>query len=225
MTAVRFDWQRVARTGVAEAVLAQGKTLAQIQIILDEAQSLDRSLLLTRLQPEMAAQICVRPAQAFDYDDLSRTAIINRGLPKARASNALIVTAGTSDLSVATEAQRTLMFHGLDVPLLADCGVAGLWRLIEHTSQLSKAPAIIAVAGMEGALFPVIAGLTKGVVIAVPTSVGYGVARGGDVALKTALATCAPGVVTVNIDNGFGAASALLKILAASVDANNEISA
>ena len=127
----------------------------------------------------------------------------------------MIVTGGTSDLRVAREAQRTLLFHGLDVAVLADCGVAGLWRLTEHADRLRAAPAIIAVAGMEGALFPVLAGLTRGLVIAVPTSVGYGVATDGRAALSTALATCAPGVVAVNVDNGFGAASALLKILRA----------
>ena len=94
-----------------------------------------------------------------------------------------------------------------------DCGVAGLWRLTDKLSELRKAPVIIAVAGMEGALFPVLAGMVPGLIIAVPGSTGYGVAEGGRAALSSALSSCAPGVVVVNVDNGFGAACALLKII------------
>ena len=213
MNEIRFDWPRLARTGVAEAVLADGKTLEHLRAILDEAGAGKRSVLMTRLDADAAEALAGEHASRFDYDARSRTAVFDHGLPPPAPSDALIVTAGTSDLPVAMEAQRTLAFHGLDVPVLADCGVAGLWRLREHAERLERAPAIIAVAGMEGALFPVIAGMTHGIVIALPTSIGYGVAEGGTVALSTALATCAPGVVTVNIDNGFGAASAMIKIL------------
>ncbi|MCB9946241.1 MAG: nickel pincer cofactor biosynthesis protein LarB [Rhodospirillaceae bacterium] len=213
MTDLRFDWARRDRTGVAEAVLAEGKSGAQIRQAIVGAQTRQSSLLLTRLAAAPGEELAAEIGTAFDYDAVSRTAILDHGLLPTTPCDALIVTGGSSDLPVAREAQRTLRFHGLDVGLLADCGVAGLWRLTDHADRLRAAPAIIAVAGMEGALFPVVAGLTPALVIAVPSSVGYGVAVGGRAALSTALATCAPGVVTVNIDNGFGAACALIKIL------------
>ena len=126
-----------------------------------------------------------------------------------------IVAAGTSDLPVAREAARTLEFSGHRAEIVADVGVAGLWRLTDRLDQLRRCRVLIAVAGMEGALFSVLAGLVPAPVIAVPTSVGYGVATGGKAALFAALASCAPGLVVVNIDNGFGAAVAALKILRA----------
>ena len=109
----------------------------------------------------------------------------------------------------------TLEFNGILAPAFVDVGVAGLWRLTDAAEQLQDRRVVIAVAGFEGALFSVLAGLIPAPVIAVPTSVGTGVAEGGKAALSTALATCAPGVMTVNIDNGFGAAAAAIKILTA----------
>ncbi len=215
MSGLRFDWERAGRTGVAEAVLAAGKSDAQVRAVIAEAQASQRSLLITRLAPGLGAELAAELGEAFDHDPQSRTAILDNGLPAPAPSDALIVTGGNSDLPVAEEARRTLAFHGHDVELLADCGVAGLWRLTDHAERLRAAPAIIAVAGMEVALFPVLAGLTPALVIAVPAAVGYGVAEGGKAALSTALATCAPGVVTVNIDNGFGAACAMIKVLGA----------
>ena len=158
-------------------------------------------------------QACTGVFDNLEPDEQSGTAILNNGLVAPVMSDCLIVTAGSSDMKVATEARQTLRFNGLDVPVIADCGVAGLWRLTDKLDRLQAAPVIIAVAGMEGALFPVLAGLVKSVVIAVPTSNGYGVASGGRAALGSALATCSPGVVTVNIDNGFGAACALIKMI------------
>ena len=124
-----------------------------------------------------------------------------------------IVTAGTSDLGVAGEAARTLAFHGYAAPIIADVGVAGLWRLLERLEEIRRLRVIIAVAGMEGALFSVLAGLVAAPVIALPSSVGYGVATGGRVALEAALASCAPGLTVVNIDNGFGAACAAIGMM------------
>jgi hypothetical protein len=124
-----------------------------------------------------------------------------------------VVCAGTSDLPVAREAARTLHFAGYDAPVIADVGVAGLWRLMQRIDEIRSFEVVIAVAGMEGALFSVLAGLVDAPVIAVPTSVGYGVAHGGHAALHSALASCATGIVAVNIDNGFGAAGAALRLL------------
>ena len=124
-----------------------------------------------------------------------------------------IVAAGTSDLPIAAEAARTLAFLGFDAPVIADVGVAGLWRLMRRLDEIRAHRVVIAVAGMEGALFSVLAGLIDAPVIAVPASVGYGVSAGGMAALHSALASCAPGVLTVNIDNGFGAAVAAVKMV------------
>ena len=214
MSDVQFDWQRGDRCGgVAEAVLCEGKSTAQINEIIAQANQQSVSLLLTRLGEQPARSLTTNTTHPLHYDATSRTAILDNGLPEPKPSDALIVTAGSSDMPVALEAQRTLRFHGQHVAIIPDCGVAGLWRLTEKLDRLRRAPVIIAVAGMEGALFPVLGGIVPGIVIAVPGSTGYGVATGGATALNTALASCAPGVVTVNVDNGFGAAGAMLKIL------------
>ena len=114
---------------------------------------------------------------------------------------------------VAQEAARTLAFHGYAAPVIADVGVAGLWRIMAQRPALQAARVLIVAAGMEGALFSVVAGLVAAPVIALPTAVGYGVSEGGRAALRSALASCAPGVLTVNIGNGFGAAAAAIKML------------
>jgi NCAIR mutase (PurE)-related protein len=127
-----------------------------------------------------------------------------------------IVAGGTSDAAVAREAARTLAFEGEEATLVLDVGVAGLWRLTERLDAIRTHRVIIAVAGMEGAIFSVLTGLVAAPVLAVPVSVGYGVGAGGQVALNAALASCASGLSVLNIDNGFGAAHAALRILNAS---------
>ena len=211
MSDIRLDWAREARTGVVEAIWCASKSDHQISDILREADQLQKSLLLTRLAPEMRERL----GHTLDYDPVSRTAILDHGLPALVDRGVAIVAAGTSDATVAHEARRTLEFHGIAAPTHVDVGVAGLWRLTDLADQLKDSRVIIAVAGFEGAIFSVLAGLIAAPVIAVPTSVGTGVAEGGRAALSTALATCAPGVLTVNIDNGFGAAAAVCKILLA----------
>ncbi len=206
-----FDFQRQARIGLAEAVLCAGKTPAQIDAIIATAMGNEKRLLLTRLADEVARQLDA----PMDYDPLSRTGIVGEADPPAGPAAVAVVTAGTSDLPVAREAVRTLGFYGRAVTEISDVGVAGLWRLLAREEDLRRHACVIAVAGMEGALFSVVAGLVPGLVIAVPTSTGYGVARGGETALHAALTSCAPGVVAVNIDNGYGAASAALRFLAA----------
>ncbi|MEM1161216.1 MAG: nickel pincer cofactor biosynthesis protein LarB [Pseudomonadota bacterium] len=211
MTDIRLDWAREARTGVPEAIYCASKTTDQIDRILAEADERQASLLLTRLSPEAHGALIALPA--LDYDPLSRTAILDHGLPAQQDLGAAVVAAGTSDAAVAREAERTLTFAGLRAPTHIDVGVAGLWRTTDAAAALQDRRVIIACAGFEAALFSVLAGLVPAVVIAVPTSVGTGVAEGGKAALSSALASCAPGVVTVNIDNGFGAACAAIKFL------------
>ena len=170
-------------------------------------------MMFTRLWPEMFAVLPADLRQILDYDSLSGTAFLGLADPAPKMIDGIgIVAAGTSDLPVAREAARTLTFHGYAAPLTADVGVAGLWRLTGQLEALRRHRLIIAVAGMEGALFPVLAGLVEAPIIAVASAVGYGVAAGGRVALDAALASCAPGVLAVNINNGFGAAAAAVKI-------------
>jgi NCAIR mutase (PurE)-related protein len=213
MTEFRVDWQRAGRTGTSEAVLCDPKSAAQIDAILAHAAELGQRLLLTRLGARKFSRLSAPMRSALDYDAGARTAILG-GLPAARGTGRVaIVCGGTSDLPVAREAERTLAFEGEAATLLADVGVAGLWRLMEHVDDIRRHRVVIAVAGMEGALFSVLAGLVPCAMIAVPTSVGYGVAEGGRTALHAALASCASGLAVVNIDNGFGAAHAALRIL------------
>lgn len=211
MTEIRLDWAREARTGVPEAVFCAGKSVDQIDTILEQAEERGASLLLTRLSAECHGALIKRPT--LDYDPKSATAILDHGLPAEVDLGAAIVAAGTSDVPMAREAARTLRFAGVAAPMHVDVGVAGLWRTTDAAATLQDRRVVIACAGFEAALFSVLAGLIPAPVIAVPTSVGTGVAEGGRAALSSALASCAPGVLTVNIDNGFGAACAAIKIL------------
>ena len=213
MSELWMDWERERRTGVAEAVFCAGKTPAQIEAAAASAVAEGRRLLMTRLAGDMFASLPAALKEQLDYDLSSATAILGGVSGAEQIAGALIVAAGTSDLGVAREAARTLSFHGFAAPLIADVGVAGLWRLLAKVAELRAAKVIVAVAGMEGALFSVLAGLVEAPVIAVPTSIGYGVAAGGMAALNSALASCATGLVVVNVDNGFGAAAAAIKIL------------
>lgn len=205
-----IDWERERRTGVAEALLCEGKSVAQIEAILSDAH--ERPMLLTRLAESQHRQFGPETQARLDYDTLSRTAF-HGVVPQPTQRGAVVVCAGTSDIPVAREAARTLAFAGWLAPVIADVGVAGLWRLMRRIEEIRSCDVVIAVAGMEGALFSVLSGLVASPVIAVPSSVGYGVAREGRVALGSALASCASGLTVVNVDNGFGAAAAALRIL------------
>jgi pyridinium-3,5-biscarboxylic acid mononucleotide synthase len=210
---VTFDFERQRRIGLSEAVLCAGKSPAQIGEIVGLSRARSSPLLLTRLAPEVLAALSAEDQAGLDYDPRSHTAILGPWQAPDGAPQVAVVTAGTSDLQVAREAIRTLAFYDVAAREIADVGVAGLWRILAHEEELRRLPAVIVVAGMEGALFSVVAGLVGGLVVAVPTSTGYGVAEGGRTALHAALASCAPGLVTVNIDNGYGAACAAIRAL------------
>ena len=212
---VVLDTLRAQRIGLPEAVYAAGKSVAQIAAILDGARASGASLLLTRLDEAKATALPPLLRDALDYDAVSRTAVLGGMPPLAGPARVAVVTAGTSDVPVAQEAARTLRFHGADSRRIADVGVAGLWRLLARLEDLRAMPVVIVAAGMDAALPSVVAGLVPGAVIAVPTSVGYGVAAGGHAALHALLTSCAPGLTVVNIDNGYGAACAALRILGA----------
>ncbi len=212
---VQIDFDRPARIGLGEAVLCTGKSPRQIAAALSAARDKAAPVLLTRLAEDAWQALDGDLRQAIDYDADSRTGVFGDWTEPTEEPRAAIVTAGTSDLAVAREAARTLLFHGYASLEIADVGVAGLWRLLAREVELREFPVVIVVAGMDGALFSVLGGLIGGVLIAVPTSTGYGVAGGGRSALESALVSCAPGVVAVNIDNGYGAACAALRVLRA----------
>lgn len=206
-----MDWGRAERVGLPEAVLCSHKSPAQIDAIIAAARIAEGRLLLTRLDAALFERLDPISRTGLDFDAVSRTAILGGEIPAARGAVG-IVAAGTSDFPVAREAARTLAFLGHEAPVICDVGVAGIWRLTARLEELRSFKVVIAVAGMEGALFSVLGGLLSAPIIAVPTSVGYGVGEGGMSALHSALTSCTPGVVVVNIDNGFGAAMAAHKM-------------
>ncbi|MFO1349894.1 MAG: nickel pincer cofactor biosynthesis protein LarB [Gammaproteobacteria bacterium] len=210
---INFDFARRERIGLSEAVYCESKSVEQIAATLAAVVTKGESVLLTRLAASQVENLSPQLRARLDYDSLSRTAIFGDWRAPQSAPQVALVTAGSSDLRVAREAGRTLAFNGINAAEFNDVGVAGLWRLLERAEELRRFPVVIAVAGMEGALFSVIGGLVGGLLIALPTSVGYGVTGGGITALHAALGSCAPGVVTVNIDNGYGAACAALRAL------------
>jgi NCAIR mutase (PurE)-related protein len=189
--------------------------VAQVEAIAADALQSGTRRLFTRLDAMKFEALSLAARKAMDYDHVSRTAVMGEKRRPARAAEVAIVTGGSSDLHASREALRTLEYNGHAGLHIPDVGVAGLWRLLDRIEEIRPMRVVIVVAGMEGALPSVIAGLVPGVVIALPTSVGYGVAEGGTVALHSALASCAPGLLTVNIDNGYGAACAALRALRA----------
>ncbi len=200
----RLDMQRRARTGQGEVIFGQSKTTAQILEIADELRARGENVLATRLSQEAIAALQKNFPEARASEQ-ARLVSIGENPPVSPKSFIAIVSAGTSDLSVAEEARLSAEFFGSRVKTFYDCGVAGLHRLTARIEEIRAAKAIVAVAGMEGALASVVAGLVKTPVIAVPTSVGYGASFGGLAALLAMMNSCANGVSVVNIDNGFGA--------------------
>jgi len=209
----KVDFERGARIGFDEALFCEGKTPDQIAAIVAAVKAKTGRLLLTRLDQSKYEPLAARYGTQLEFDPLSRTAILGQPHRALPTSPVAIVMAGTSDLPVGREAARTLAFAGQTYLEYTDVGVAGLWRLLERIDDIRSSPVVIVVAGMDAALVSVVGGLVSSVVIAVPTSVGYGVARGGATALHAVLASCAPGISAVNIDNGYGAACVALRVL------------
>jgi len=207
------DHHRALRQGAPEVILGAGKTSEQIVGIARELERSGENVLVTRLEPDKAREVCASLPDAR-YVPLARTATLERGpiAPLGKLPVAL-VSAGTSDLPVAEECAETLRMLGVAVERVYDVGVAGLHRLLHKREVFERTSLTIVIAGMEGALPSVVGGLVAGPVIAVPTSVGYGVSLGGLAALAGMLSSCASGVVVCNIDNGFGAAYAAARIL------------
>ena len=200
----KIDFHRAVRQGTGEVIYGAGKTAEQIiGIISSMLQNNQKRILITRLSSEKANEI--KEAFSLEYYPDAKIGIIGGFGEKKSSGTVLVATGGTSDIPVAEEAALTAEFLGNNVIRLYDVGVAGLHRLLSHAEEIMNASVIIAIAGMEGALASVIGGLADCPVIAVPTSVGYGASFEGLSALLSMLNSCASGVCTVNIDNGFGA--------------------
>ncbi len=207
----RVDHHRALRQGRAETVFGPGKTPEQCAAIVADLLAHDATspIILTRATEEQWTAAFARNPGGVR----TGTTLVWRAAPPRDDVRVVVVTAGTSDLPVADEAAATLAAHGIDPERITDVGVAGIHRLLAVADRLIDADAVIVVAGMEGALASVVGGLTGAPVVAVPTSVGYGASLDGVTALLGMLASCASGLTVVGIDNGFGAASAVLRQL------------
>ena len=205
----RVDHHRALRQGFGEAVYGPGKSPEQCAGIVEELLAGGGSpVILTRADDVQAeAAMAVNP-------ECVRTGTTLVWRPRLlRPGRILVLTAGTADLPVATECVATLRAHGFDPTLVSDVGVAGVHRLLATADELAAADAVVVVAGMEGALASLVGGMTPAPVVAVPTSVGYGASLKGVTALLAMLASCASGLTVVGIDNGFGAACAIVRLL------------
>jgi NCAIR mutase (PurE)-related protein len=212
----KIDHHRELRTGQAEAVFGPGKTPEEVR---DAAVALvgraSGAVFVTRAVPEQFAALRAAVPSAV-YHERARLIVAKEATPNGAApGTAAVVSAGTSDAPVAEEAALTLRAMGPGVDRITDVGVAGVHRLLEHRDRIERADVVVVVAGMEGALPSVVAGITSRPVVAVPTSVGYGASFEGLAALLGMLSSCAPGIAVVNIDNGFGAALVAHRILRA----------
>ena len=205
----KVDHHRSLRQGMAEAVYGPGKTPDQCaEIVAELCANGSSPVVLTRVDDaQAAAALALNPGgQRHGSTVVWRPA-------SRRGATVAVVTAGTADLPVADECATILDAHGVDTRRISDVGVAGLHRLLAHLDEIVTADAVVVVAGMEGALASVVGGFAAGPVVAVPTSVGYGAALDGVTALLAMHASCASGVTVVGIDNGFGAACAILRAL------------
>ncbi|MDR3281123.1 MAG: nickel pincer cofactor biosynthesis protein LarB [Synergistaceae bacterium] len=200
---VRLDYERPRRKGIGEVIYCPGKSDSQMLSIAASVRAKGVNMAFSRMSPEQAALLADgRPP--LEYDAVSRLGVIKNEEVEPRGVIA-VLSAGSSDVPVASEAAGIAELHGCRVKKFFDVGVAGLHRLMGILPEIMDADVVIVAAGMDGALPSVVAGLAPGLVIGLPTSVGYGVATGGHAALNSMLSSCSPGLVVVNIDNGVGA--------------------
>lgn len=209
----KIDHHRQLRTGFPEVIWGPGKTPEQIARIMMAMSRHNSVVMATRIDPPVAQQL-QEQIQGLTYYPIARICVLKTAQPQVNAKGTIsILTAGTADIPVAEEAAITAELCGFQVQRLWDVGVAGIHRLLSHRHLVSQADVLIVVAGMEGALPSVVAGMAECPVIAVPTSIGYGANFGGIAPLLTMLNSCATGIGVVNIDNGFGAAILACQIL------------
>ncbi len=209
----KIDHGRFERTGIPEVVFCEGKTPEQAAEIMSRLIEKSGFAIATRVGLRHKKAIQQKIPQMVWFEQARMVTFGGPLYPKDENRYVAVVTAGTGDIPVAEEARVTLEFFGIRVEKLYDVGVAGIDRLLSHRSLLEKASAIISVAGMDSACPVVTSALASCLVVGVPTSIGYGTGRGGKAALHTILNACVPGLVAVNIDNGFGAACAVIRAL------------
>ena len=208
-----IDFNRENRIGISETIFCENKSIGQIKNICKDLD-IKKTTFFTRLIDNKYKKLTTNIKKKLIYDKVSQTAIYGKKpLINKNKANIAIVCAGTSDMPSVLEAQQTLYVSGINSDIYPDLGVAGLWRIQKHLEQIIKYKVLIVVAGMDGALVSVIGGLVSLPIIALPTSTGYGVANKGLTALNAMLTSCSPGISVVNIDNGYGAASAAIRIL------------
>lgn len=209
----KIDHHRALRTGFPEVIWGQGKTPEQIAQIMEAMRLRNRMVMATRIEPDVFAKLQTKVSGIYYYPTARICAIASETLTTKYSGMISLISAGTSDLPVAEEAAVTAQLCGFQVQRLWDVGVAGIHRLLSNKKVITEADVLIVIAGMEGALPSVVAGLADCPVIGVPTSIGYGASFGGVAPLLTMLNSCASGVAVMNIDNGFGAAILAGKIL------------
>ena len=210
---IRFDFQRRERIGLIEAVWGADKSIDQLKRLSQEVINKKEVVFITRINKEKANNLLDLYEDAIFYEE-ANCLIIGENVNKLSTSKKVaIISGGSSDLPATLEAKLALELYGISCQTFIDVGVAGLHRLLSEIEEINKYDVLIVCAGMEGALATVIGGLLPQPIIAVPVSVGYGVSKNGETALNSMLSSCAPGISVMNIDNGYGAAMAALRII------------
>ena len=210
---IRFDFHRRERIGLVEAIWGADKSIDQLKRVSKEVLKKKEVVFITRIKKQKAIHLLEIYADAVFYEE-ANCIIIGENVNKISTTKKVaIISGGSSDLAVTLEAQLALEIYGVSCQSFIDVGVAGLHRLLNQIDEINKYDILIVCAGMEGALATVIGGLLPQPIIAVPVSVGYGVSKNGEAALNSMLSSCAPGISVMNIDNGYGAAMAALRII------------
>ena len=210
---IRFDFQRRERLGLIEAIWGQDKSIDQLERLSENILSKNELVFITRINSEKALALLDLYDDALFYEE-AKCLIIGENQNKLNTKKKVaIISGGSSDLPVTLEAKIALEIYGVNCQTFIDVGVAGLHRLIGQLEEIKKYDVLIVCAGMEGALATVVGGLFAQPIIAVPVSVGYGVSKNGETALNSMLASCSPGIAVMNIDNGYGAAMAAIRII------------
>ena len=210
---IRFDFARRERIGLIEAIWGEDKSIDQLKRVSEKVLEKKEVVFITRINKEKATHLLDIYGNASFYQE-ANCLIIGENLKKLSTNKKVaIISGGSSDLSVTLEAKLSLEIYGVNSKTFIDVGVAGLHRLFNQIEEINKYDVLIVCAGMEGALATVIGGLLPQPIIAVPVSVGYGVSKNGETALNSMLSSCAPGISVMNIDNGYGAAMAALRII------------
>ena len=210
---IRFDFQRRERLGLIEAIWGADKSIDQLIRVTKEVLEKKEVVFITRINKQKAIHLLDMYTDAIFHEEANCLTIGENENKISTTKKVAIISGGSSDLSVTLEAKLSLEIYGVRCQSFIDVGVAGLHRLLNQIDEINKYDVLIVCAGMEGALATVIGGLLPQPIIAVPVSVGYGVSKNGNTALNSMLSSCAPGISVMNIDNGYGAAMAALRII------------